>query len=100
MDPLSLPPDELRALGHHVWDRLVDRWEQLDAQPPIAPIDAGFGRHSIAPCNDEPTDAQTAIDELFERILSRGQRADHPRFFARVGSPSNPISAGNTDRTA
>jgi glutamate/tyrosine decarboxylase-like PLP-dependent enzyme len=75
-----------------VWDRLVDRWEQLDGQPPIAPVDADFGRHSIAPCNDEPTDAQTAIDELFEHILSRGQRADHPRFFARVGSPSNPIS--------
>ena len=37
--PLSLPPDELRRLGHHVWDRLVDRWEALDGQPPIAPID-------------------------------------------------------------
>ena len=42
VDPLSLPPDELRRLGHHVWDRLVDRWEQLDGQPPIAPVDPDF----------------------------------------------------------
>ena len=92
MDPLSLPPDELRALGHHVWDRLVDRWEELDALPPIAPIDPDFGRHSIAPCPDHATDAREAIDELFDNVLTRGQRADHPRFFARIGSPSNPIS--------
>ena len=25
-------------------------------------------------------------------MLPRGQHADHPRFFARIGSPSNPIS--------
>jgi glutamate/tyrosine decarboxylase-like PLP-dependent enzyme len=92
LDPLSLPPDELRRLGHHVWDRLVDRWEQLDAQPPIAPVDPDFTRESIAPCPDAPGDAQQAIDELFDSILPRGQRADHPRFFARIGSPSNPIS--------
>ena len=42
VDPLSLPPDELRRLGHHVWDRLVDRWEALDAQPPIAPARPGL----------------------------------------------------------
>ena len=92
MDPLSLPPDELRRLGHHVWDRLVDRWENLDAQPPIAPVDPGFGRHSIPACPDQPSDPRQAIDELFDEFLPRGQRADHPRFFARIGSPSNPIS--------
>jgi aromatic-L-amino-acid decarboxylase len=92
VDPLSVPPDELRRLGHHVWDRLVDRWEALDAQPPIAPGDPAWGRHSIGPCPDGPTDAQHSIDLLFDEILPRGQRPDHPRFFARVGSPSNPVS--------
>ena len=28
----------LRRLGHHVWDRLVDPWERLEALPPIAPV--------------------------------------------------------------
>ena len=92
MDVLSLPPDELRRLGHHVWDRLVDRWEALDDQPPIAPSDPAWSRASIGPCPDGPGDAQQAIDALFDEILPRGQRADHPRFFARVGSPSNPVS--------
>jgi glutamate/tyrosine decarboxylase-like PLP-dependent enzyme len=92
MDPLSLPPDELRRVGHHVWDRLVDRWEALDAQPPIAPVDPGWSQASVGPCPDGPTDARQAIDALFDEILPRGQRPDHPRFFARIGSPSNPIS--------
>jgi glutamate/tyrosine decarboxylase-like PLP-dependent enzyme len=92
VDPLSLPPDELRRLGHDVWDRLVDRWEALDEQPPIAPADPRWSQASIAPCSDGPSDPQQAIDELFDRILPRGQRPDHPRFFARIGSPSNPIS--------
>jgi aromatic-L-amino-acid/L-tryptophan decarboxylase len=92
VDPLSLPPDELRRLGHHVWDRLVDRWEALDAQPPISPADPEWNAGRIAPCPDGPTDPQQAIDRLFDEILPRGQRPDHPRFFARIGSPSNPIS--------
>lgn len=92
MDPLSLPPDELRRLGHHVWDRLVDRWERLDAQPPIAPFDPAWTQAAVADCPREPTDPQRAIDALFDEILPRGQRPDHPRFFARVGSPSNPVS--------
>jgi aromatic-L-amino-acid decarboxylase len=92
VDALSLPPDELRRLGHHVWDRLVDRWEALDAQPPIAPRDPSWSSASIGPCPDGPGDALQAIDLLFDEILPRGQRPDHPRFFARVGSPSNPVS--------
>jgi glutamate/tyrosine decarboxylase-like PLP-dependent enzyme len=92
VDPLSLPPDELRRLGHHVWDRLVDRWEALDEQPPIAPNDPSWGPASLGPCPDGPTDAQQSIDALFDEILPRGQRPDHRRFFARVGSPSNSVS--------
>ncbi|MDA0179675.1 aminotransferase class V-fold PLP-dependent enzyme [Solirubrobacter phytolaccae] len=86
---LDLPPDELRALGHYVWDRLVDRWEGLDAQPPIAPVQ---GPMAIPPAPDGPSDPRQAIDFLFDEVLPRGQRGDHPRFFARIGSPSNPIS--------
>lgn len=86
---LDLPPDELRALGHYVWDRLVDRWEALDGQAPIAPVQ---GPMTIPPAPDGPTDPRRAIDFLFDEVLPRGQRADHPRFFARIGSPSNPVS--------
>ena len=54
---LDLPPDELRALGHYVWDRLVDRWEALDEQPPIAPFDPEWGAAAASPpCPDGPSD--------------------------------------------
>ena len=93
VDPLSLPPDELRRLGHHVWDRLVDRWEALDDAAADRAGRPGLRRSAASPpCPDGPGDAQQAIDELFDEILPRGQRADHPRFFARIGSPSNPVS--------
>ena len=92
MESLSLPPDELRRLGHYVWDRLVDRWEGLEHRPPIAPHDPAWSAASLGACPDGPSDPQQAIDRLFDEILPRGQSADHPRFFARIGSPSNPIS--------
>ena len=47
VDPLSLPPDELRRLGHEVWDRLVDRWEALDDQPPISLPDPDWSAAAI-----------------------------------------------------
>ncbi|HEX6021991.1 MAG TPA: aminotransferase class V-fold PLP-dependent enzyme [Solirubrobacter sp.] len=91
MDPLSLEPDELRRLGHEVWDRLVDRWEALDDQPPITLPDPEWSAAAVPPCPDGPTDPREAIDALFDTV-QRGQRPDHPRFFARIGSPSNPLS--------
>src|SRR5215212_7903332 len=93
MPPLTLPPDELRRLGYHVVDRIVEHLGQLDELPPIRAVEPDWSRDSVAPCPDEPTDPQTAIDSLFDEILPRGQRATHPRFFARIGSPSNPVSA-------
>ena len=72
-----------------MWDRLVDRWEDLDAQPPIAPLQPPL---EFPPCPAGPTDPKQGIDFLFDTVLPRGQHADHPWFFARIGSPSNPIS--------
>ena len=89
--PLSLPPDELRRLGHHVVDRIVAHLEELDALPPIPPVDPSWSAGSVPPCPDGPTDPVEAVDALFDEILPRGQRASHPRFFARIGSPSNPM---------
>jgi aromatic-L-amino-acid/L-tryptophan decarboxylase len=89
---LTLPADELRRLGYHVVDRVIEHLEQLDELPPMRPVDPDWSRDSVAPCPDAPTDPVEAVDALFEEILPRGQRASHPRFFARIGSPSNPVS--------
>jgi glutamate/tyrosine decarboxylase-like PLP-dependent enzyme len=92
-DPrLTLTPDEFRRLGHQVIDRLADHLAGLDALPPIAPADPGWSAASIAPCPDSPSDPEAALADLFARILPRGQLTMHPRFFARIPSPSNPLS--------
>src|SRR5215210_3676445 len=90
--PLSLPPDQLRQLGYHLVDRVIEHLEQLDGLAPMRPVDPDWSRDSVAPCPDEPTDPLEAVDALFDEVLPRGQRATHPRFFARIGSPSNPVS--------
>jgi len=44
------------------------------------------------PPPEAPGDADAALDTLFEQVLPFVQHPDHPRFFARIGSPSNFIS--------
>jgi aromatic-L-amino-acid decarboxylase len=92
MPPLTLPPDELRRLGYHVVDRIIEHLAQLDDLPPMSAVEPDWSRDSVGPCPDGPTDPLDAVDVLFDEILPRGQRATHPRFFARIGSPSNPVS--------
>lgn len=90
---LSLPPDEMRRLGYRVVDRIVDHFERLGELPPIrvgaAPdLSAALG----GPPPEAPGDPDAALDALFEQVLPFIQHPDHPRFFARIGSPSNFVS--------
>jgi glutamate/tyrosine decarboxylase-like PLP-dependent enzyme len=91
--PLSLPGDEMRRLGHRVVDRIVDHLEELDRLPPIRVGDARELRAAVGgPAPEEPGDPDRALDVLFDSVLPFSQYGDHPRFFARIGSPSNYLS--------
>ena len=92
-EPLSLPPEELRRLGHHAVDRIVDHLASLRDEPPIRAGDASALRAVAGAPPDGPSDPVEALDVLLDAIIPFGQRPDHPRFFARIGSPSNPVSA-------
>jgi aromatic-L-amino-acid decarboxylase len=92
-EPLSLPPDEMRRLGYRVVDRIVDRLEGLGELPPINVGDAAKLRAALGgPAPEAPGDPDAALDALFEQVLPYVQAPDHPRFFARIGSPSNFMS--------
>jgi glutamate/tyrosine decarboxylase-like PLP-dependent enzyme len=92
-EPLSLPPEEMRRLGHFVVDRIVDHLERLGELPPIRAADAADLRAALGgPPPEQPEDAERALELLFEQVLPFGQHGDHPRFFARIGSPSNYVS--------
>jgi aromatic-L-amino-acid/L-tryptophan decarboxylase len=92
-EPLSLPPDEMRRLGYRVVDRIVDRLAELRELPPIRVGDAGELRAALGgPPPEAAGDPDAALDALFEQVLPFVQAPDHPRFFARIGSPSNFLS--------
>ena len=91
--PLELPPDEMRRLGYRVIDRIVDHLETLDSQPPVVVGEAGALRSALGGSAPEaPGDPDAALDRLFDEVLPWTSRMNHPRFFARIGSPSNYIS--------
>jgi aromatic-L-amino-acid/L-tryptophan decarboxylase len=93
-DPLSLSPDEMRRLGYAVIDRLVAHAEGLGEAPPIRVGEPDALTDAIGgPPPDAPGDAAAELAMLFEQVLPWGQRADHPRFFARIGSPSTYVGA-------
>jgi glutamate/tyrosine decarboxylase-like PLP-dependent enzyme len=91
-DPLTFEPEELRRLGYRAIDRLVDHYAALEGRRPVPLPDPEWSAASVPPCPDEPTDPAAALDYLFDEVLSRAQYTSHPRFFARIGSPSNPVS--------
>src|SRR4051794_4172399 len=92
-DPLTLPPDELRRLGYRVIDALVAHVEGLRELPPIRTGSPAELRDRLGgPPPDAPGDADAALDRLLSDVLPFMQHDDHPRFFARVGSPSNAVS--------
>jgi aromatic-L-amino-acid/L-tryptophan decarboxylase len=92
-DPLSLPPEEMRRLGYLVVDRIVDHLGELDELPPIRVGDARELRAALGgPPPEAPGDPDAALSALFEHVLPFVQLPDHPRFFARIGSPSNFVS--------
>jgi glutamate/tyrosine decarboxylase-like PLP-dependent enzyme len=90
--PLALPPDDMRRLGYRVVDRIVAHLEQLGELPPVRTGDAEQLRERLGgPPPEEPGDAEAALDALFDEVLPFIQHGNHPRFFARIGSPSNYV---------
>ena len=93
-EPLSLPPEEMRRLGYAVVDRLVAHLEQLEQTAPLRIGDPKALEAAVGgPPPDAPGDVDAELATLFEQVLPFGQRPDHSRFFARIGSPSTYVGA-------
>ncbi len=86
---LELPPDEMRRLGYHVVDLLVDRWTNLRDGPAwqFSPRDE-LEPLLWGPPPEEGRDPDQVIGEVVDRVLPKAGRIDHPRFFAFI--PSSP----------
>jgi aromatic-L-amino-acid/L-tryptophan decarboxylase len=92
--PLSLPPEDMRRLGYRVIDRIVEHLAQLGELPPVRTGNAEALRERLGgPPPEQPGDPEAELDVLFDEVLPFIQHGDHPRFFARIGSPSNYVGA-------
>src|SRR5262245_59871627 len=91
---IDLEPDEIRRIGRDIVDLIADHWAELGEGPPVTfatrPQLDGVWRKPPPEEGDGPDEALRA---LVEDVLPNGQRLHHPRFFARVPSPSNAFAA-------
>ena len=90
---LSLDPEEFRRLGYRVVDALAERYAGL----PHAPVARAASRSEMEallrePPPEEGSDPDKVLEQALEQVLAYGLRVDHPRFFAYVPLPGNPIA--------
>jgi aromatic-L-amino-acid/L-tryptophan decarboxylase len=89
-DPLGMDPAEMRRLGHWVVDQVVDHYEQRAEGPVMRTGEAAALRMALGgPVPTAPGDPLEAMRLLTDVALAHMQHGDHPRFFARVPSPSS-----------
>jgi glutamate/tyrosine decarboxylase-like PLP-dependent enzyme len=91
-EPLSLAPGEFRRLAHVVADLIADHLEGIRDLPPLRPgtrsdMDAVLRE----PIPEQPGDLEAALSTAAEVVLAHMQLTQHPRYFARVPSPSSPV---------
>ena len=88
--PLDPDREEMRRLGYEAVDRIVEHLSTLGEQRVAAP---GSGREFAALVDEPlPTEGKGASDcmsFLFERVVPRMTRVNHPRFHAYIPAPSS-----------
>jgi glutamate/tyrosine decarboxylase-like PLP-dependent enzyme len=94
--PLDMEPDEFRALGHRLIDRIADFLGSLPQRPVTpgeAPPAVREALNAARPLPERGTDPaqllDTAADLLFNHSLFNG----HPRFWGYITSSAAPIGA-------
>ena len=92
---LSLPREEMRALGYQVIDMLVDHFDTVRDKPvghAHRGARPGLEARLREPLPEHPAPPEAVLDELQRKVFSHITHVDHPRFFAFIPSPNNYIS--------
>ena len=89
---LTLEPELARRLGHRAVDAIVERLERL----PELPVGEPAGREEMEarlrePLPEHGCDPELVLETVLRDVLAPGLRIDHPRFFAFVPGPGNPV---------
>ena len=91
-DRLTLAPDVARRLGYRAVDALVERLEELPGR--VVGVPAGRRQMEARlrePLPEHGCDPEWLLETVLCDVLGPGLRVDHPRFFAFVPGPSNPV---------
>ncbi|MFQ3610778.1 MAG: aspartate aminotransferase family protein [Fimbriimonadales bacterium] len=92
MRPLDISPDQLRQAGYKVIDTLVDYWQNLHERPiGRRPTRAEMEALLSEPIPTEPQPFEQVLNEFLDKVLPNIVKVDHPRYFAFVPAPNNPI---------
>ena len=89
-DTLGMSEEEMRQLGYRMVDLVVDHLKGRSEAPAVQitarrAMEAKIGGE--VPRN--PSDPAAALATLHDLVLPNMQHGDHPRYFARVPSPSS-----------
>ncbi len=92
MRPLELSPEELRQAGYKVIDTLVDYWQTLHDRPiGKRPTLTEMAQLLNEPIPETPQPFDAVLEEFLSKVLPNVVKVDHPRYFAFVPAPNNPI---------
>lgn len=92
--PLRLTRQQMQALGEQALAMVIDHTEQIREQPTTTSLSRGeASRRLPTPILETPTPPGELLDLLARDVFPNAFRADHPRFYAFVPSPSNFVSA-------
>jgi aromatic-L-amino-acid/L-tryptophan decarboxylase len=89
---LTLDPEVARRLGYRTVDALVERLVQLPDLPVVRPA----GREEMEarlrePLPEHGSDPEVVLETALRDVLAPGLRIDHPRCFAFIPGPGNPV---------
>lgn len=92
--PLQLSRADMQALGEQALAMVIDHFETIREQPTTTTITRDEAVRLLhAPPPEAPTPVGDLLDTLSQHVFTNAFRADHPRFYAFVPSPSNFVSA-------
>ena len=91
---LELSPEEMRALGYHAVDRLVEHWSAMTGTPAAVDADLATLRGALRePLPEDAGDWREALAFADRHVFGAMGRIAHPRFLAFVPGPSNYVAA-------
>lgn len=91
--PLHLDPEEFRALGHAVVDRLADHMASLPGRPITAGEAPSAIRRALGndPLPEAGRPAAEVLDRAAELLVPHSLYNAHPRFWGYITAPPAPI---------